>query len=110
MLYLGVERADRIPVHARPPQRMPRQIGIAPVAKNLAIDLQIRAGAAFVPPERMLAERAVFGIEISVPERWRLDDMAVAVEDREVLICHRRLLFDQPRRVASTAAGRWPTA
>src|ERR1051326_490827 len=103
MLYLGVERADRIPVHARPPQRMPRQIGIAPVAKDLAIDLQIRAGAPFVPPESMLAERAVFGIEISVPERGRLDNMAVAVKAREFFIWHALVLRNQRSRVASTA-------
>src|SRR6201987_5348077 len=35
--------------------------------------------------------------------------MAVAVEHDEVLGRHDRLLHDQLRRCASTAAGRWPT-
>src|SRR5580704_5945338 len=38
----------------------------------------------------MLAERAIFGIEIFLPERRRLDDMAVAIEYREVFGRHLR--------------------
>src|SRR5882762_7343384 len=36
--------------------------------------------------------------------------MAVAVEHHEVRDRHDRLPHDQPKRAASTAAGRWPTS
>jgi hypothetical protein len=64
---------------------MPRQIGVCRVAEDVAVDLQIRPGAAFLPPQRVLAESAVFRFQVFLPQRRRLDDMAVAVEYREVL-------------------------
>src|SRR5438477_12819026 len=33
----------------------------------------------------MLAERSIFGVEVFLPQRRRLDDVAVAVENDEVL-------------------------
>src|SRR5499427_6342502 len=62
-----IQLADRVPIHSGSPQRMPRQIGVGRVAEDLAIDLQIRAGLAFLTPERMLSERAVLGVEIFLP-------------------------------------------
>ena len=92
---MRVERADRIPIHARPPQRMARQVGVARIAEDLAVDLQIGAGAPLVPPERVFAERAVLGVEVILPQRGRLDDMAVGVEYREILL-HQPLLPPLP--------------
>src|SRR5215469_16171623 len=87
-----------------------RQVVVALVAEDLAIDLQIGAVVSLLPPERVLAERAVLRVEVFLPKRRRLDDMAVAVEYYELLGRHDRLPPAQPRRVASTAAGRFPTS
>jgi hypothetical protein len=67
---------------------MSRQIGVRRVAEGLAVYLQIRAGPAFLAPEGVLAWRSVFQLEIFLPQRGRLDDMAVAVEYREILRRH----------------------
>src|SRR6266446_2795180 len=88
MLYVRVEGTDRIPVHARPPQCMARQVGVSLVAEDLAVNLEIGAGASLLPPEGVFAERAVLGVEIFLPYQGRLDDMAVAVEHYEVLSRH----------------------
>src|SRR4029453_3532038 len=80
--------ADRIPVHARPPQCMAWQVGVALVAEGLAVDLEIGAGAPLLSPQRVVTEGGVLGIEVSLPQRGRLDDMAVAVEHRKVFSCH----------------------
>src|SRR6267378_2187274 len=40
------------------------------------------------PPQRVLPERPVLGVEIFLPQRRRLDDMAVAVEHYEILGSH----------------------
>src|SRR6266850_6675782 len=100
MLYVRVESTDRIPVHARPPQCMARQVGISLIAEDLAVDLEISAGASLLPPEGVFAERAVLGVEIFLPQQGRLDDMAVAVEHYEVLSRHSflRLLRRSARR------------
>src|SRR5215469_5737738 len=41
----------------------------------------------YLDPEYRTPERAVFGIEIFLPQRRRFDDMAVAVEHRDILRC-----------------------
>src|SRR5262249_34176490 len=97
-------------IHARPPECVARQVGIAFVAENLAVDLEIGPGATLLSPERVLAKRAVFWVQVFLPQRRRLDDMAVTADHYEVLGCHDRLLDYQRRRVASAAAGRWPTS
>jgi hypothetical protein len=63
MSGVRVQLPDRVPIHAGPPQRMPRQIGVAVVAKDFAVDLQIRASWPFMPPQRVLAEHTVFRFE-----------------------------------------------
>ena len=63
-------------VHAGPPQRMSRQVGVCRVAEDLAVDLQIRAGPALLPPQCVLAERAVLRLEVFLPQLGRLDDVA----------------------------------
>src|SRR5271166_3317893 len=102
MTRVRVELPDRVPGHAGPPQRMARQIGVPPVAEDLAVDLQICAGPAFLAPQRVLAERAVLRFEIYVPQRGRLDHVAVAVEHREVLRRH-----PLPRRKSSAHSLRY---
>jgi hypothetical protein len=79
MLDPRVEGTDRIPVHARPPQCVARQVGVAFVTEHLAVDLEIGRGA---PSCRhsVFTERAVLGIEVFLPKRRRLHDVAVAVE------------------------------
>src|SRR5690242_17623006 len=67
---------------------MARQVRVGPVAADLAVDLQVAAMATFMTPQRVLAEGAVFGIEVFLPKRRRLDDMAVAVEHQEILARH----------------------
>src|SRR5215469_2530516 len=69
---------------------MTRQVGVALVAEHLAVDLEIGAGAPLLPPQRMLAERAVLRVEISLPQRGRLDDVAVAVKHCKVFGRHPR--------------------
>ena len=96
MSGVRIQLADRIPGHAGPPQRMTREIGVPPIAEDLAVDLQIGAGAPFPPPQRVLAERAVFRFEVFLPELGRFDDMAVGVEHRKIFRRHPLL----PRRVA----------
>src|SRR6266446_8827904 len=88
MFYMRVEGTDCIPVHARPPQCMARQVGVSLVAEDLAVDLEIRDSAPLLPPQRVLPERPVLGVEIFLPQRRRLDDMAVAVEHYEILGSH----------------------
>src|SRR6266478_726042 len=88
VLDVGVERADRIPIHARPPECVARQVGVACVAEHLAVDLEIGPGATLLTPERVLAERAVLRVQVFLPERRRLDNMAVGVEHYEVLGRH----------------------
>src|SRR5262249_41661864 len=66
-------------------------IGIRRVADDLAVELQIRAGPAFLAPEPVLSERAVLRGEIFLPQLWRLDHVRVAVEHREVFRRHRAL-------------------
>ena len=107
---MGVERTDCIPIHARPPKCVARQVGISFVAVHLTVDLEIGPGATLLPPKRVFAERAVLRVQVFFPQRRRFDDVAIAVEYQEVLSRHDRLPPDQPRRVASTAAGRWPTS
>src|SRR4029077_1922294 len=70
------------------PQCMARQVGVSLVAEDLAVDLEISAGASLLPPEGVLSERPVLGVEIFPPQRRRLDDMAVAVEHYEILGSH----------------------
>jgi len=70
---------------------MARQVGVAAVAENLTVDLEISAGLSLLAPQRVLPERAVLGIEILFPQRRRLDDMAVAVEDGEIFRRHASL-------------------
>jgi hypothetical protein len=65
-----------------------RQIGVCRVAEDLAVDLQIRPGPAFLPPERVLAECAVLRLEVFLPQRGRLDEMAITVEYREIPRSH----------------------
>src|SRR5580693_1074735 len=83
-----VQFPDRVPIHAGPPQGMPRQIAVSPIAENLAVDLQIRGAPALLAPQRVLAERAVLRFEVFLPERGWLDDVAVAIEYREVFTRH----------------------
>src|SRR5262249_32804887 len=85
MPCLRIKFPNRFPGHAGTPQRVARQVWVRAIAENLAIDLQIRASAAFLPPQSLLAERSIFGIKVFFPQRGRLDDMAVAVENDEVL-------------------------
>ena len=59
MTGVRVQLADGVPGHAGAPQRMARQVGVRRVAEDLAVDLEIRAGPALLPPEPVLAERAV---------------------------------------------------
>jgi hypothetical protein len=47
---MRIEFSNRFPGHAGTPQRVPRQVGVRTIAENLTIDLQIGAGAAFLPP------------------------------------------------------------
>jgi len=75
-----VEFADRIPGHAGSPQRMPRQIGVALVAEDLAVDFQIRDGPALLAPKRVP--------EVFLPQRGRLDDLAVGIEHCKVFGHH----------------------
>ena len=67
MSGVRVQLPDRVPIHAGPPQRMPRQIGVAIVAKDFAINLETGAGVAFLALQRVLAERAVFRFEVFLP-------------------------------------------
>src|SRR5438094_9944145 len=76
------------------------QVGVAFVAVGLAVDLEMGAGAPLLSPQRVLAERAVLGIEVFLPQRGRLDDMAVAVEHRKVFTCHSLLHTDVIARCA----------
>ena len=64
------------------------QVRVGPVAADLAVDLEVRSVAALMAPKRVLAERAVFRVKVFVPERRRLDDVAVAVEHREIFARH----------------------
>src|SRR4029077_1691282 len=52
---------------------------------------EIGPGATLLTPEGVLAERAVLRLQVFLPERRRLDDMAVGVERYEVLGRHRGL-------------------
>ena len=88
MPRVRIERADRIPIYAGPPQRMARKIGVRRIAEDLAVDLEVGAGAALVAPQRMLAQHAVFRLQIFLPQRRRLDHMAVGVEHREIFRRH----------------------
>src|SRR3954451_14773583 len=67
---------------------MARQVRVGPVAVDLAVDLEVRGVAALVAPQRVLAERAVFRVKVLVPERWQLDDVAIAIEHREIFARH----------------------
>jgi hypothetical protein len=80
MARVRVQLADGVPCHAGAPHRMAREIGVGRVAEDLAVDLQIRAGPAFLTPEPMLAERAVLWLEILLPKRGRLDHVRVAID------------------------------
>jgi hypothetical protein len=50
MLRVRIEFPDRFPGHAGTPKRVARQVGVRAIAENLTIDLQVCAGAAFLPP------------------------------------------------------------
>ena len=84
---------------------MARQVGVALVAEGLAVDLEIGAGAPLLPPQRVLAERAVLGIEVFLPQRGRLDDMAVGVEYNEVFRHHPLLIGATASPVVPAKAG-----
>jgi len=64
---------------------MPRQIGVALVAEDLAVDFQIRDGPPLLAPKRVPAERAVLRFEVFLSQRGRLDDVAVGIEHCKVL-------------------------
>jgi len=65
---------------------MPRQIGEALVAEDLAVDFQIRDGPALLAPKRVPAERAVLRFEVFLPQRGRLDDVAAASNTAKSLV------------------------
>ena len=50
MPRVRIEFSDRFPGHAGTPQRMARQVGVRAIAENLAVDLEVGAGAAFLSP------------------------------------------------------------
>ena len=90
---MRVESTDGIPGYAGTPQGVARQVGVACVAEDLTVDLEIGPGATLLTPESMFAERAVFRVEVLFPKRRRLDDVAVGVEHWKVFGRH-SLLHD----------------
>lgn len=46
---------------------MAGEVGVAPVAEDLAVDLQIRGSPALLAPQRVLAERAVLRVQVFLP-------------------------------------------
>ena len=78
---IGVKVADLLPSHARLPDGMARDVRIHGVAEHLAVDLEIRAVLAFLAPQGCFAERAELRLQVVLPDRPRLDHMAVAIKD-----------------------------
>ena len=58
-------------------------VGVHRVAEHLAIDLEVGAGPPLFAPQRMFAQRAVFRLQILLPDVSRLDHVGVAVKHRK---------------------------
>jgi len=85
---MRIEFPNRFPGHAGTPQRVTRQVRVACVAEYLTVDLEIGPGATLLTPESVLAERAVLRVQVFLPQRKRLDDMAVGVKHWKVFGRH----------------------
>ena len=79
----GVEFADGLPSHAGLPDGVAGDVGVASVAEDVAVNLEIGIGLAFLAPEGVLGEGAVVAVDVAVPEVGGFDDMGVGVEDGE---------------------------
>ena len=81
---LGVQRTDVLGLHARLPYRLARNLAPAEARSGLAVDdndLVAFRGALVV--ESRSREGPVLRLEVVLPDRKRLEDVAIDVDDRE---------------------------
>src|ERR1700683_984511 len=73
----GIQFADLVPRHSRPPNRVPRNVRVHRVAKDLAVDLEIRTELAFLAPQGVLAQRTKLRVQVFAPYLMPLRYMGV---------------------------------
>jgi hypothetical protein len=56
--------------------------------KHPAVDLQIAAPSAFLTPQRVSPQHAIFGLEVFRPKFRSLDDVGITVKYCKVLVRH----------------------